>query len=233
MRYPMARLSRVMLAGTALVSLMVLQGCALAIIWVGAVGFDNVRHSEIEFHPFENSWLAKPESSPEPLTSIAVVPFPGQGPMAERWAALLQEATDLRVVGPAEVARQAGVEAVASFAESQDDYDAAQSARRLSDTLQVNALLFGRVADTGQETSFGGLKHKQDKRLYLYLARADGTLLWKDEMPFTVVEGGKQLDQVDEEWARRTMVSHVLDHVRKIGLARVGLPLKPETSTAS
>lgn len=229
----MACLSRAMLAGTALVSLTVLQGCALAVIWVGAVGFDNVRHSEIEFHPFENSWLATPESSPEPLASIAVVPFPGQTPMAERWTALLQEATDLRVVGPAEVARQAGGETVASFVEGRTDDDAARSARQLSDRLQVNALLFGRVADTGEETSFGGFKHKQDKRLYLYLARADGTLLWKDELPYTVVDGGKQLDQLDEDWARRTMVSHVLEHVRKIGLAGVGLPLKPETPTAS
>lgn len=225
--------SRVWVAAALCGSWLVLQGCALAVVWVGAVGFDNARRSNIEFHPFENSWLASSEQRQEPLASIAVLPFPGQTPMAERWTTLLEGTTELQVIGPAEVTRLAGEEAVADFTQSRDESDAARSAVELSDRLRVDALLFGRVDVTGQEESFGGIQTKQDRRLYLYLTKKDGTLLWKDELPFTVVQGDKKLDQVDEEWTQRRMVWQVLDHARKIGLAGVGLPLKAQTESAS
>lgn len=37
------------------------QGGGVAVMWVGLVGIDWARTSDIQFHPFENSWLNVPQ----------------------------------------------------------------------------------------------------------------------------------------------------------------------------
>jgi hypothetical protein len=78
---------------------MAMQGC-LAIVWLGAVGIDRTRTSDIEFQSFENSWVVAPQERQHLglVKSIAVMPFVGDPVMAERWTAVLREMTDLRVV---------------------------------------------------------------------------------------------------------------------------------------
>jgi hypothetical protein len=76
-----------------------MQGC-MGIVWLGAVGIDRARTSDIEFQSFENSWVVEPQERQHLglVKSIAVMPFVGDPVMAERWTAVLREMTDLRVV---------------------------------------------------------------------------------------------------------------------------------------
>ena len=46
--------------GLLLLAAMAMQGC-LAIVWLGAVGIDVSRTSDIEFRSFENSWVVGPQ----------------------------------------------------------------------------------------------------------------------------------------------------------------------------
>ena len=41
--------------GLLFLSSLAMQGC-LAVVWLGAVGIDVTRTSDVEFQPFENSW---------------------------------------------------------------------------------------------------------------------------------------------------------------------------------
>ena len=84
-----------------------MQGC-LAAVCLGLVGIDMVRTSDIEFHPFENSsvLVLQERQHLARVKSIAVIPFVGDPMMAERWTAVLQQLTELRVVSPSDVTRQ-------------------------------------------------------------------------------------------------------------------------------
>jgi hypothetical protein len=44
------------IVGLLLLSALGMQGC-VAIVWLGAVGIDRTQTSDIEFQPFENSWV--------------------------------------------------------------------------------------------------------------------------------------------------------------------------------
>lgn len=211
-----------------------MQGC-LAVVWLGAVGIDASRSSEIEFQPFENSWLAPAENRGqlESVTSIAVAPFLERTPAAERmearWTGLLEQTTGLHVVGPSEVARQLQPDVLAKLMSAKTDQDKINLAPRISAASQVNCVLFGRIVEEQQEKSLGGLKENYSRRLYLYLASADGTLVWKDELPFRLVRGAKDLD---EQWATKALTAHVLTHARELGLTELGLQFKKaETSS--
>jgi hypothetical protein len=99
----MTRVHHSSLLGLLLLAATALQGC-LAMVWLGAVGFDMTRTSEIEFQPFENTWMVElPERQQLRLMkSIAVMPFVGDPAMAERWTVVLREMTDLRIVSPSD-----------------------------------------------------------------------------------------------------------------------------------
>ena len=64
--------------GLLLFSALAMQGC-LAVVWLGAVGIDVTRTSDIEFQSFENSWLGAPHGRQHlaSVKSIAVMPFVG------------------------------------------------------------------------------------------------------------------------------------------------------------
>lgn len=140
-----------------------LQGC-LAMVWLGAVGVDMSRTSEIEFQPFENTWMVELQERQQLrlMKSIAVMPFVGDPAMAERWTVVLREMTDLRIVSP-------------------------------SDAARVDCVLNGSVAGQEPTKTFVGLKESSSKRLYLHLATDSGTLMWKTELPYTIEKGAKNL----------------------------------------
>ena len=77
--------------------------------------------------------------------------------------------------------------------------------------LGVDTVLVSRVVGSPSHPSDWGLKAEGSRRLYLYLVNRDGRLLWKDELPFTLVTGGTpQLEasvQVD-------LAHHVMQHVK-------------------
>lgn len=107
------------------------------------------------------------------------------------------------------------------------DTDAARAelAEDLSRELAVDAVLFGRVHGEAAQSSEWGWKQEESRRLFLYLVDRHGRLLWKDELPFTVVTGSKP---AIEDSVQTSLSHHFMDHVRDLGLDDLGyLPKKP------
>ena len=97
------RVHHIVLLGPLLLSALAMQGC-LGIVWLGAAWIDSTRTSDIEFQAFENSWVVASHERQYlgSVQSIAVMPFGGDPVMAERWAAVFRDMTDLRVVSPSD-----------------------------------------------------------------------------------------------------------------------------------
>jgi hypothetical protein len=186
----MTRVHHASFLGLLLVVATALQGC-VAMLWLGAVGFDMTRTSEIEFQPFENTWMVELQDRQQLglVKSIAVMPFAGDPAMAERWTVVLREMTDLRIVSP-------------------------------SDAAHVDCVLSGNVADQEPTKSFVGMKESSSRRLYLHLVTDSGTLVWKTELPYTIEQGAKNLD---EESVTKALLTHVRAHAEAIGFAELGM----------
>lgn len=198
----------IVIFGGFLLSASSVQGC-MAIVWLGAVGIDVTRTSDVEFHSFENSSVdVQQKQNLTSVKSIAVIPFAGDPVMAERWTAVLQQITDLRVVSPSAVTRPGG---------SGDDRIAL--AQRLSAEFQVDCVLFGSVAGQEPQKSFAGVKERSLRRMYLHLVSAEGALMWKSELPFTMVKGAKNLD---EDMVTQALLTHVQAHADEVGLSELG-----------
>ncbi|WP_455244728.1 hypothetical protein [Petrachloros mirabilis] len=194
---------------------LMLQGC-LAGAWLAAVSVDSVRNTEDTFRPFEQSWVSTERPSEilggSSLTSVAVAPVEGDDEMASRLSTILQRQTALRV----ELSSPAHQAAPGL---SDDDTKRAETARSLSRELIVDAVLFGRVADAERHPSDWGWNNKELCRLYLYLVDRDGHLLWKDELPFTVIPGSKP---PLEHSMQAALDRHLMNHVRDLGLDSIG-----------
>src|SRR6185295_5132391 len=74
---------------------------------------------------------------------------------------------------------------------------------------------------TGQEPqkSFVGIKERSSRRLYLQMMNAEGTLIWKTELPFTMVKGTKGMD---EEFVTQALLTHVRSQATELGLTDLG-----------
>ena len=195
--------------GLLLLAAIAMQGC-VAMVWLGAVGIDRARTSDIEFQSFENLWVLAPQERPllGSMKSLAVMSFVGDPVMAERWAAVFREITDLRVVSQTNATRH-----------EISDHGQIGLAQRISTALQVDCVLFGNVAVQEPRNSFAGLKESSSQRLSLHLMSASGTLMWKTEMPFTMVKGTKDMD---EEFVTQALVTHVRSQATELGLADLG-----------
>lgn len=196
--------------GLLLLSALAMQGC-LAMVWMGAVGIDVAQTSDIEFQSFENSWWVVPQERQhlELVKSIAVMPFVGDPVMAERWTAVFRETTDLRVVSPSDETRY-----------EISGHGQREQAQRIGAELRVDCMLIGSV--TGQEPQkiFMGFKESSSRRLYLQMVSAEGTLMWKTELPFTMVKGAKS---IDEEFVTQALVTHVRSQATELGLSDLGV----------
>jgi hypothetical protein len=186
-----------------------MQGC-LAIVWLGAVGIDRTRTSDIEFQSFENSWVVAPQKRQHlgSVKSIAVMPFAGDPVMAERWTTVFREMTDLRVVSPSDATRY-GITGHGQIG----------LAQRMSAESHVDCVLIGSVAGQEPKKSFAGLKESSSQRLYLHLVSDSGALMWKTELSYTIVKGAKDLD---EEMVTKALLTHVRAHANELGLAELG-----------
>lgn len=206
--------------GLLFLSALAMQGC-LGIVWLSTVGIDSTRTSNIEFLSFENSWVAAPHKRQHLglVQSIAVMPFAGDPVMAERWAAVFREMTDLRVMSPSDTIRY-GV------------FDHGQNglAQRTSAESQVDYVLIGNVAGQEPMRSFAGLKESSLQRLYLYLMSDSGTLLWKTELSYTIVKGAKDLD---EAMVTRALLTHVRTHANELALDELGTKNQQTASRSS
>lgn len=196
------------------------EGC-LAVAWVAAVGADSMRTSQITFGRFEESWV----SSEQPtqiaeglsLSSLAVLPIEGDADMGYRLTQILQQETALRVESSINLAHE-------SIMLQDDEANRAAIAKEVSHDLVVDAVLIGHVSGQPSHPSDWGLKAEEPRRLFLYLVDRDGHLLWKDELPFTVVTGSKP---PLEGAVQASLTHHLMDHVRDLGLDALGyLPHK-------
>ena len=208
------------ISGLLFLSAMTMQGC-VALVWLGTVGIDWTRTSDIEFQSFENSWVVAPQERQTPglVKSIAVMPFVGDSVMTGRWTVVFREMTDLRVVSESDASRY-GI----------SDHGQIRLAQQMSAESQVDCMLFGNVASQEPQKSFAGLKERSSWRLSLQLVSADGTLMWRTELPYTIVKGVKDLD---EEMVMKILLTHVRAHVNELGLAELGATSIQAVSRAS
>jgi hypothetical protein len=203
-----------------------LQGC-LAGAWVALVALDSTRSSNVTFWPFEQSWVAQQDQSGDAVyyskvTSVAVLPVEGDPEMGARLATLLQQETTLRVESPETVAT--AISAADPRLATGDDADRGALAKEVTRDLGVDTVLVSRVAGSPSHPSDWGWKGEGSRRLYLYLVDHNGHLLWKDELPFTLVKGSapplEASVQID-------LSHHVMQHVKELHLDELGyLPKK-------
>jgi hypothetical protein len=197
------------IVGLLLLSALGMQGC-VAIAWLGAIGIDRIRTSDIEFQSFENSWVVGPQEWQHlaSIKSIAVMPFDGDPMMAERWAAVFRDMTDLRVESRFD-ATGYGV----------SDYGQMRPTQRIREESQVDCVLIGHVSGQVPQKSFAGLKEHSSQRVHLQLVSDSGTLLWKTELPYTIVTGAKGLD---EEMVTKALLTHVRAQANELGFGEPG-----------
>jgi hypothetical protein len=177
--------------------------------------------SDVEFESFEHAWVAPPEARQQvSLKHIAVAPFVGDLRMADWGATVLEQATDRHVISPAEVANHLPANVLTQITQSTTDQDDIVLAPQISRDIQADAVLFGRVLSKPLQKTFWGWKERYPKRLYLRLVSAEGTLLWKAELPFAVVKGTKE---IDEEIVKRVLLTHVRTHAKELGWTELGL----------
>ena len=207
-------------------SAFLLQGC-LAGAWVAVVAVGSMRGSNVTFGPFEQSWVAKQDQSSgavhnSKVTSVAVLPVEGDPDMGARLATLLRQETTLRVEVSATVT--AGVTAADLRSGTADDADRSALAKQITWDLGVDAILVSRVAGAPSHPSDWGWKVGGSRRLYLYLVSHDGHLLWKDELPFTLVNGS--IPPLDRS-VQIDLAHHVAQQVHALHLDELGyLPKK-------
>ena len=197
--------------------------------WVSQVAVNTMRGSNVTFGPFEQSWVAQQDQSSDAVhnlmvRSVAVLPVEGDPGMGARLATLLQQETTLRVEAPATVAT--GATAADPRSANADDADRSALAKAITRDLGVDTILVSRITESPSHPSDWGWKAEGSRRLYLYLVNHDGHLLWKDELPFTLVNGStpplEASVQID-------LSHHVMQHVKALRLDELGY-LPNETS---
>jgi len=206
------QLHRTAFLGLLLLFPLTLQGCS-GIVWLAAVGVDSTRTSDIEFLPFENSWLgiAQEQQHPGLVRHITVRPFVGDSMMTKRWTVVFQHRTDR----------------MARLSHSRAETPLAS---------QLDCVLTGDVVGQEPGNNIVGFKETSSRRLYLRLTTDSGILLWRTELPYTIVKGAKALD---EERVTNVLLLHVNSHAKEIGLAGLGAitmnatTLEPHVSRAA
>lgn len=199
----------ILLAGIAAL----LQGC-LAAVWVAAVGVGTTMNGSVEFDAFENTWVAPADSwvARDRMESVAVPPFAGDEAMATRFSVALRHTSTLRVIGPEQLAeRPTRIPAA----------DHRRIGQAIASQAQVDCVLLGTVLTGNVQTDRWGNKEVTSNRLKLTLVDAEGRPLWRDELPYRVIEGAQALP---EEWIQESLTHHLAAHAQAIGLARIGDP---------
>jgi hypothetical protein len=194
--------------------------------WVGQVAV-NSRNSNVVFGQFEKSWVAQQGPAGDAtfdskVTSVAVLPVDGDPEMAARLTTLLQQETALRVESPVTIS--AGVTAVDLRSGNADDANRSALAKEVTRDLDVDTILLSRVTESPSHPSDWGWRGEGTRRLYLYLMNREGQLLWKDELPFALVNGSRPPSGAS---LQTDLTHHVMQHVKELRLDDLGyLPNK-------
>ncbi len=200
---------------------LLVQGCFPA-VWLAAVGTHSAVGDDVEFQPFEHSWVAPTEMREQygSVNSIAVTPFLGDPAMATRFTTVLEETTDLRIVSPHQVSKQVDQTTLALMMGTKTDEEATSLARRITRNVSVDCVLFGRVVGEPKgKKSWGSWTHWESKRLFLQLVNAEGSTVWRDELPFTIAKG---LAEQDDSWVNEALKRHLVAHTQTLGLTELG-----------
>jgi hypothetical protein len=202
--------------------------------WVGQMAVNRTNGSNVTFGQFEKSWVAQQDQSGDAIyklmvRSVAVLPVEGDPEMGARLATLFQQETSLRVESPATVA--AGVTAADLRSGNADDADRSTLAKEVTRDLGVDTILVSRVIEPPSHPSDWGRRAEGARRLYLYLMNREGQLLWKDELPFTLVNGPPHSPDIA---AQTDFTHHVMQHVKVLRLDELGyLPNKEKRRKSS
>jgi len=212
-----------------LLPLLGLPGC-LAGAWLVVVGLDSSRTADVAFAPFEHSWVAEapfePATEGQPgLRRVAVVPFEGDEAMSSRLVSALDRHMQLQVVPPTS-STEAELHALAEHGTGCHDAAGRERiAQAVGRDLKVDSVLVGHVLAMPANPAAWGWKDREERRLYLYLLTRQGEVLWKDELPFTVVKGTKP---PLEDAVVGSLAEHLLTHASTLGLTNLGLaPRRP------
>ncbi|NWF73132.1 MAG: hypothetical protein HXY51_08875 [Nitrospirae bacterium] len=195
--------------------------------WVGQMAVNTTRSRNVTFGRFEHSWVAGQDQSGDAVnnsgvTSVAVFPVEGDPEMGARLATLLRQETALRVESPATVT--AGVIAAGLHSGNTDDAERSTLAKEVTRDLGVDTILISRVTESPSHPGDWGWRAEGTRRLYLYLVNSEGQLLWKDELPFTLVNGPHP--PLDTS-VQTDLTHHVMQHVKVLRLDELGyLPNK-------
>jgi hypothetical protein len=172
-----------------------------------------MRAGDVQFQPFEASWVSNEPAAAivnrPSLNSLALMPVEGDEAMGDRLTKLLQRETALLVLTPPKLG------SAVAFSEE----DRAPLARELSSELAVGAVLYGHVVKNVPPAEEGGWRTEEPRRLFLYMIDRHGHLLWKDELPFVIVTGGKPSL---EDSVQQSLTRPFMDHVRAVGLVAAG-----------
>jgi hypothetical protein len=198
-----------------------LQDC-LAGAWVALVSVDSMKSSNVTFGLFEQSWVAPQDQLSDAVknlkvTSIAILPVEGDPEMGARLSTLFQQETALRVEVPTSIA--AGGATADPYSANADDADRSALAKEVTRELGVDTVLVSRVVGSPSHPGDWGWKAEGSRRLYLYLMNRDGHLLWKDELPFTLVKGSTSPQEAS---VQTDLSDHVMQHVKELHLDELG-----------
>ena len=202
--------------------------------WVAQVAVNTTRNSHVTFGSFEQSWVAKQDQSSDTvrnqkIMSVAILPVEGDPDMGARLATLLQQETTLRVESP--IAVEAGATAADPRPTHVDDADRSALAKGITRDLGVDTILVSRVAGAPSHPSDWGWKAEGSRRLYLYLVNRDGRLLWKDELPYRLVNGSTAPMEAS---LQADLAHHVMQQVKALRLDELGyLPNKEKRRKSS
>lgn len=191
--------------------LLCLQGC-LAAVWVAAVGVGTSVTGSVEFEPFENTWVApRPAGGTMTAQAIAVTPFSGDPAMGRHFSTVFQKESALEVVTPKQ------------FSTTHQTPNSV-TAQQIAQDFQVDCILFGTVVDQDRPPDQWNGKVVKTKRLYLEMWNAEGSKVWIDELPFTMVEGAQPFP---DEWLEDALSRHLTAHAKHFSLYELGFQNPP------
>ncbi len=139
--------------------------------------------------------------------------------MAERWIAVLQHMTDLRVVSLSGATRQGHLNVNLKFSPRSADLGQIGLAKRISTEFQVGLRAVGECGRSRGADASCGITGEFPTEALLHLISAEGSLLWKTELPYMIVKGAIDLD---EEMVTHALLIHVLAQANEVGLAELG-----------
>lgn len=211
--------SRRLVSGLMVTLTVLLQGC-VAVAWLCAVGVGNSVNGSVDFQPFQNSWVAlvSNRTNGVPMQSIGVVPFEGDKAMAPRFTTMFQKQSDLLVKSiweaPSDSNRNQQLPSLEGLAEPERHHHAKDIAKQHA----VDCILFGRIEREDSVPQEGSNAKPISNRLYLELVNANGSVMWKDELPYSISTGAQP---IAEEWFSESLTTHVIAQTTALGLTEL------------